>query len=113
MLAKKIPFGLGGTAPFVPDAGYQLGNIGTTTAPSGFSAFSLKEFDDTVTASIQSTDPARRKSALFTAQAQWNYYVPMVPIAEPNYGIASATNVTGWNIMPTGFPRLALLKYTS
>lgn len=113
MLAKKIPFGMGGTAPFVPDAGYQLGNIGTTTAPSGFSAFSLKEFDELVTGSIQTIDTKKRANLLYRAQAMWNFYVPMVPIAEPNYGIATAPNVTGWNIQPTGFPRLGLLQYTS
>ena len=113
MLAKKIPFGLGGTAPFVADPGYQLFNTGLPTGPSAFAAFNHQPFTDAVTASTKTVDPKVRKNLIWTAQTMWNFFVPMFPIVEPNYGIASAPNVTGWSVQSTGFPLLGRVTYTS
>lgn len=113
LLAKKIPFGLGGTAPFVPDPSYQLFNTGLPVGPSAFAAFNYPPFTEAVTKSTQTIDPKVRKNLVWTAQTMWNFFVPMYPIVEPNYGIASVSNLTGWSVQPTGFPLLGRMKYTS
>jgi len=111
LLAKKVPFGLGGTAPFVADAGYQLFNTGP--GPSGFANYTDPQFVAQVNAANRLIAQKDRVNALRRAQVYWNRDVPMVPIAEPNYCVAMTKSLTGFNIQPTGFPLLKTFKYTS
>lgn len=110
LLGKKIPFGLGGTAPFIPDAGYQLFNTGP--GPSGFANYTDPQFVAQVNAANRLVTRRDRIKALRRAQVYWNRDVPMVPILEPNYGVAMHPQLDGFNIQPTGFPRLALFRWT-
>jgi hypothetical protein len=55
--------------------------------------------------------PRDRITALRRAQVYWNRDVPMVPILEPNYGVAMHPKLDGFNIQSTGFPRLSLFRW--
>jgi len=111
LLAKKIPFGLGGTAPFMADAGYQLFNTGP--GPSGFANYTDPQFIAQVNAANRLVDAKFRVRALRRAQVYWNRDVPMVPVAEPNYCVAMDKGLTGFNIQSTGFPLMRMVHWTS
>ena len=112
LLLKKIPFGLAGTAPFVGDAGYQLFN--SADAASGFANYNEnKQFNADVTKALSMQDGPARAKVLEQAEADWAQDVPMVPVLEPNYGAAMASNLSGFNVQNTGLPRLAFFRFTS
>lgn len=112
LLAKKVPFGLGGTAPFIPDAGYQLYNTGSINAPSAFGAYDNPEFESIMLAANSTTDPTARARALSAAQALWARDIAMVPILEPNVALAMDPKLTGYRGQPTGFPFLRYFAFT-
>ena len=111
LLEKKVPFGLGGTAPFVPDAAYQLVNTGTATGPSAFSAYAGEEFEQLAIAASGNADDASRGDQIGQAQEIWAQDMPMIPVLEPNIGLAMDPALTGYVQQPTGFPYLGLFRY--
>ena len=110
MLAHKVQFGLTSTAPFVPDAGYQLANTGVCTGASNFAGFCNSSFDSYVNTANSTTDGSKRLSAIAAGQGIWAQDVPMIPILTPNYGIAEDPKLTGFVSSQTGFPYLRYLK---
>ena len=104
LIEKKVAFGLGGTAAFIPDAGYALTN--TSEGPSGFSDYTDPEFLKVVAEANSMEDGPERSALLKEAQAIWNRDVAMYPALEPNVGAAMAPDLNGFNIQSTGFPLL-------
>lgn len=111
LLKKTVPFGLDGAAPFIGEAAYDLEN--TSAGASGFANYENPKFlADVATASEEETG-AKREAALDAAQKLWAEEVPMYPVLEPNYGVAMATDLEGFNIQNTGLPRLDLFHFGS
>lgn len=111
LIAKKVPFGFGGTAPFIADAGFQLFNTGP--GGSGFADYTDPQFVAQAVAANRVIEPKSRYRAIHRAQVYWNRDVPEVPILEPNYGVAMHPDLFGFNVQHTGFPLLKLFRWTA
>lgn len=110
MLARKVQVGLTSTAPFVPDAGYQLANTGLCAGASNFADYCNSSFDSYVNTANATTSPGKRLSTIAAGQGLWARDIPMIPILTPNYGIVEDPKLTGFVGSQTGYPYLRYLK---